>query len=99
MKTPNAGWLVACGALLGFSLALCLGAATRTNLPASGPAVAAAADTPKSPWARLKVVTYRNGSTGFFDEDTGIMYVYDGDLRNCYLIRQLRVLGDPMERP
>jgi len=58
----------------------------------------APADAPRSEWARLKLVAYPNGATGFFDPDTGIVYVYDSDLRNCYLIRQLQTLGKPMQR-
>ncbi len=92
MKKFKAGWLFACGALCGVAIALCVGAGVKTNASPK----TAAADPQQPEWARLKLVGYPNGGTGFFDTETGIIYVYDSDLRTCYLIRRLRALGDPM---
>ena len=96
MKTPNAGWLFAWGALFGLAIALCVGATVKTNASPNAPSMVPPTEAQINPWSRLKVVTYPNGGTGFFDTETGIMYIYDAQLRNCYLIRRLNVLGDPM---
>jgi hypothetical protein len=96
MKTLKAGWLFTGGALLGLSIALCTGAGVRTNAILKASPMAATTETQPAAWSRLKVVAYPNGATGFFDTETGIMYVYDADLRNCYLMRQLKSLGDPL---
>lgn len=86
MKKRNAAWLFSFGAIFGLSLALCLGAVDK--------------QTPPTPdWSRLKVVSYPNGGTGFFNPDTGIIYVYDSDLSRCYLIRKIGNLGAPLRRP
>ena len=86
MKKRNAGWLFGFGASFGLSVALCLGAVDK-------PAPATV------DWSRLKVVSYPNGGTGFFDPDTGTIYVYDSGLARCYLIRKIGNLGAPMLRP
>ncbi|TAL00915.1 MAG: hypothetical protein EPO07_09075 [Verrucomicrobia bacterium] len=75
------------GALLGFAAAVGLGAAEKGK------------ETAKKDWSRVQVIAYPNGGTGFFDPDSGTMYVYDSDLRGCYLIRQVVNLGDPTVRP
>ena len=49
-------------------------------------------------WSRLKVVAYPSGFTGFFDPDTGRLYIYDADLQRCLTIRQLDRLGSPLEK-
>jgi len=49
-------------------------------------------------WAKLKVITYASGLTGFFDPQTGIVYVYDANWDKCVFIRQLTALGEPMKR-
>jgi hypothetical protein len=85
MKKRNAGWF-GFGAIFGLAMALCLGAVDK--------------QTPTPPdWSRLKVVSYPNGGTGFFNPDTGTIYVYDSDLSRCYLIRKIGNLGAPMRRP
>jgi hypothetical protein len=84
MKTSKAGLIFVCGAALGLSLAFCLGAADK------------AAETPKTDWSRLKIVTYPSGITGFFDPDTGRLYVYDGKLERCAFVRELKTLGQPL---
>lgn len=47
-------------------------------------------------WSNVQVVTYENGATGFFDSNTGTLYVYDGNLRRPVLIRQIDALGRPL---
>jgi hypothetical protein len=86
MKKRNAGWLFGLGVIFGLSIALCLGAVEKQTAPAVD-------------WSRLKVVGYPNGGTGFFDPDTGTIYVYDSTLDRCYLVRKMWNLGAPMRRP
>lgn len=50
----------------------------------------------KKDWSRLKVVTYSSGLTGFFDPDSGKLYIYDANMENCFIVRQLVKLGDPL---
>lgn len=85
MKKLNGKWLFGSGAIFGLSIALCLGAVEKQPVAAD--------------WSRLKVVSYPNGGTGFFDPDTGTIYVYNSDLTRCYLVRKLGTLGQPMFRP
>lgn len=75
------------GALLGFAAAFCLGAAEKEKEPV------------RKGWSHVQVIAYPNGGTGFFDADSGTMYVYDADLRSCYMTRQLTSLGDRTVRP
>ena len=49
-------------------------------------------------WSRLTVISYASGLTGFFDPKTGRVYLYDSNLENCFLIRQLTELGEPMKK-
>lgn len=84
MKTSKAGWIFLGGAVFGLSLALCIGAADKPG------------ETPRTDWSRLKVITYPSGSTGFFDPDSGKLYVYDVNLERCSFVRELKTLGQPM---
>ena len=49
-------------------------------------------------WDRLKIVTYSSGLTGFFDPDSGKLYVYDSNVEKCFIERQLVKLGEPLEK-
>ena len=49
---------------------------------------------PKQDFSKLQIVTYRSGLTGFFDPDTGMLYIYDTSLERCTMIKQLTKLGD-----
>ena len=82
MKTKPMALMLVCGALLGFACAVGLGAVEKTN------------DAPKKDWSHLQMVAYPNGATGFFDPSSGTVYVYDVELRNCYMVRQLVNLGE-----
>ena len=53
---------------------------------------------PKQDWSKLQVVTYSSGLTGFFDPDTGKLFVYDSNLENCVIVRQITQLGEPMTK-
>ncbi len=46
----------------------------------------------------LTVVTYPDGRTGFFDQTTRTLFIYDRALRRCDTIRQIQTLGDNLER-
>ena len=47
-------------------------------------------------WSRLQVVTYASGLTGFFDPENGKLYIYDSNVENCVVIRQISRLGDSL---
>jgi hypothetical protein len=81
MKTKNAVGLVIGGMLLGACITLCLGAAEDS----------------KKETARLQIVTYPAGTTGIFDPDTGRIYLYDVNIANCFMIREIATLGGPMK--
>ena len=87
MKKPNSIWIFTCGALLGVCLMLCLGAAEKEVAPVK-----------KEP-APVQIVTYASGVTGFFDPNSRKLYLYDVDLKNCYLTLQFNSLGAPTSRP
>ncbi|MDD4870114.1 MAG: hypothetical protein PHR77_06105 [Kiritimatiellae bacterium] len=53
---------------------------------------------PRQDFSKLKVITYTSGLTGFFDPDTGKLYIYDLNTQQCFAIRQLVTLGEPMEK-
>ena len=82
MKTKNGGLIMVCGMLLGACIALCLGAEENSK---------------KEP-ARLQIVTYPAGTTGIFDADAGKLYLYDVNVVNCFLVREITTLGEPMKR-
>ncbi len=46
----------------------------------------------------VEPVPYISGMTGFFDRNTGMMYVYDVNMDKCVFIRQLVKPGDPMRK-
>ena len=46
----------------------------------------------------LTVVVYPDGRTGFFDQTTRTIFIYDQALRRCVTIRQIETLGDELER-
>ncbi len=53
---------------------------------------------PKPDWSKLQIVTYASGLTGFFDPDSGKLYIYDANWDRCFCIRQLTQLGDSMKK-
>lgn len=58
----------------------------------------AAQQPPKPNWSHIQVVTYASGLTGFFDTRDGKLYVYDSNVENPFIIRQLQTLGEPLKR-
>ncbi len=75
---------------------LLVGVAFGTSWLAS-PAKAGSMQTQQD-WSRVTIVTYASGLTGFFDPKVGRLYVYDSDLENCFIIRELSELGEPLKR-
>ena len=57
-----------------------------------------AAEQAEPDWSRLKIVAYSSGMTGFFDPQSGKLYIYDANVEQCFIIRQLDELGKPMKR-
>jgi len=57
-----------------------------------------AAEQAEPGWSRLKIVAYPSGMTGFFDPQSGKLYIYDANVEQCFIIRQLDELGKPMKR-
>ena len=49
-------------------------------------------------WSKIQVVTYASGLTGFFDPNSGKLYIYDSNWDKCFCIRQLTQLGEPMQK-
>ena len=45
----------------------------------------------------VQVITYASGLTGFFQRDTGTLYVYDANWDKCFAVRKLSSLGQPMK--
>lgn len=45
------------------------------------------------------VVTFStvNGLVGFFNQNDGKVYLYDGNLQNCVFVTQIEELGKPMK--
>ena len=82
MKNRNTIVALMGGVLLGACLVLCI----------------AAADNSKKDTSHLQIVSYPSGVTGIFDPDNGKLYLYDINLVNCYEIREVTTLGEPMKR-
>jgi hypothetical protein len=74
-------------------ICLVIGAAVFASL-----ALAQGKKQPKPDFSQLKVITYNSGMTGFFDPDTGKLYIYDLNTEQCFAIRQLVTLGEPLEK-
>lgn len=49
-------------------------------------------------FSNYQVVAYGSGLTGFFDPDSGILFVYDAQIRDCIMIRQLVVPGKRLRK-
>ncbi|MGD0654772.1 MAG: hypothetical protein ABSA16_10545 [Thermoguttaceae bacterium] len=49
-------------------------------------------------FGQMQAVPYISGLTGFFDRNTGMMYVYDVNMDKCLFIRQLVKPGEPMRK-
>ena len=59
---------------------------------------AAAQQPEQKSWSHVQVVTYASGLTGFFDTKSGKLYLYDGNLDQPIVIRELDELGKPLKR-
>jgi hypothetical protein len=86
MTKQKASALVICALLVGTFLLLCVVSSAKSQ------------QEPKANWSDLKIVTYASGLTGFFDPNSGKLYVYDSNLENCFVVRQLIALGKPMKK-
>ena len=52
-------------------------------------------------FSMVETFTTAGGYVGFFNKSDGKVYLYDGDLKECVQISQMKKLGDPMmvEKP
>ena len=70
-------------------------------LTATAPCRAAEEQRAKSPvlpdFSGVQMVACENGLTGFFEQQTGKLYVYDSALEQCVAIRQIAALGAPLQ--
>jgi hypothetical protein len=56
------------------------------------------AQQPKEPdFSHVQIVTYASGMTGFFDSQTGKLYIYDSNWSQCLWAYKLARLGEPMQ--
>jgi hypothetical protein len=86
MTKQKVSTLAICALLVGTFLLLCAGLSAKSQ------------QEPKANWAKLKIVTYASGVTGFFDPSSGKLYLYDSNLENCFAVRQLITLGESMKK-
>jgi hypothetical protein len=52
---------------------------------------------PQTDYTKLEVLVYPSGLTGFFDRETGRLYIYGSRLDECIMIRQMTVPGRSMK--
>jgi hypothetical protein len=76
------------GLLLGIFLAVGFGVSGQSPAPT----------TPGRDWSHVIVFTYPTGVTGFFDQSTGRLYLYDTAADTCLSIRELTTLGNQTRR-
>jgi hypothetical protein len=88
MKSRNAILSFLGGLFLGIVLAVGFGASGQSQAPA----------VPAKDWSHVTMLTYPSGLTGFFDQTTGRIYMYDTSSDNCVMIRELTALGSPTRR-
>jgi hypothetical protein len=88
MKSRNAILSFIGGLMLGVFLALTFGASGQGQAPTA----------PAKDWSHVTVLSYPSGVTGFFDQSTGRLYLYDAYWETCIGIRELDTLGNPMRR-
>ncbi len=62
-------------------------------LTAAAPCPSVHASRPAANHAGIQVIAYPDGQTGFFEKETGTLYVYDASLRNCVAVRRISKLG------
>jgi len=48
-------------------------------------------------FAGVQVIAYSNGQTGFFEKETGTLYLYDASLKECVGVRKISKLGESLE--
>jgi len=47
-------------------------------------------------FSKVQMVTLKdNSGVGFFDPETGTVYIYDASLSKCVAIKKLKALGEP----
>jgi hypothetical protein len=96
MKNKKTGLIFVSGAALGIALTLCLGAVSK-DAPAKNNPPKELPQTAEKSSAPLQIVSYPNGATGFFNPENSTLYLYDANLRNCYLTRRITKLGEPLD--
>jgi hypothetical protein len=85
MKKMKTTWVFLSGLVAGLVLTLCIGAAEKDK-------------TADNDLSKLQWIGYPSGATGVFDPATGKLYIYDSNVQYCNIIREMKVVGDPMTR-
>lgn len=62
----------------------------RSAVPAQQPA--------QKSWPHIQIVAYASGLTGFFDTKIGRLYLYDANLDQPAIIREIDELGKPLKK-
>ena len=52
---------------------------------------------PDAKWGHVQVVSYGSGLTGFFDTNSGRLYLYGADLRTPFMTAEIESLGAPLK--
>jgi hypothetical protein len=48
-------------------------------------------------FAHVQVVSYPSGLTGFFDANSGRLYLYGADLKTPFMASEIQTLGEPLK--
>jgi hypothetical protein len=80
------------------SLSILLGAVIAALLLLPLAASSGANQQAQPDWSQVQVVSYSSGMTGMFDAATGRLYLYDANMHECLVIRELAELGKPLKR-
>ena len=80
-------------AWLSFAACALTAVTTLTPLQAEPPAGAAA----KPNFSEVQMIPFAGGKIGFFDKNTGTLYIYDSHLSICQSVYKITQLGEHIE--
>ena len=79
-------------------IAICIGCLIGATFAANTKANDTNSTEQPADFSTLQIFTYNSGLTGFFEPKTAKLYIYDSNLEKCFIIRELKKLGEPMQR-